>query len=222
MIKYGEGSPNPLANKDSHRPIFTTGHGLPGPYSLADLDRGGGPFWQGSKSAGTLGIPSGPSALSGPKALNAKKTSISDMVSSSSSKLGSLFSFVPSRKKATQEEMSLLFRSASTNYTTVPLSYTITGGSARHKKWPQNLADFRAIWRHFHDNWFLQLMELPLTRLNSEPATIFNPLVLAKRFFLLFDVFAINCRCLYKDWKVMHVILTRERQPKPIWKPRGI
>jgi hypothetical protein len=44
-VIYGEGSPNPLANKDSHRSIFTTGHGLPGPYSLADLDRGEGPFW---------------------------------------------------------------------------------------------------------------------------------------------------------------------------------
>jgi hypothetical protein len=35
-----EGSPNPLANKDPHRSIFASGYGLPGPYSLADLDRG--------------------------------------------------------------------------------------------------------------------------------------------------------------------------------------
>ena len=52
MIKYASG-PNsrgeskPLANKDPHRSIFVSGYGLPGPYSLADLDRGvhfeGGP-----------------------------------------------------------------------------------------------------------------------------------------------------------------------------------
>jgi hypothetical protein len=50
----------------------------------------------------------------------------------------------------------------------------------------KNMADFCAIWRHFHDNWFLQLMELPLTRLNSEPATIFTPRVLAQIFFFFF------------------------------------
>jgi hypothetical protein len=31
------------------------------------------------------------------------------------------------------------------------------------------------MWRHFHDNWFHRLMELPLTRLNTEPDTIFKP-----------------------------------------------
>jgi hypothetical protein len=46
-IQIREGSPNPLVNKDPHRSIFASGYGLPGPYSLADLDRGvhfeGGP-----------------------------------------------------------------------------------------------------------------------------------------------------------------------------------
>ena len=39
-VQIREGSPNPLANKDPHRSIFASGYGLPGPYSLADLDRG--------------------------------------------------------------------------------------------------------------------------------------------------------------------------------------
>ena len=39
-VQNREESPNPLANKDPHRPIFASGYGLPGPYSLADLDRG--------------------------------------------------------------------------------------------------------------------------------------------------------------------------------------
>jgi hypothetical protein len=54
-VHIREGSPNPLANKDPHRSIFASGYGLPGPYSLADLDRGVHFDWGGGgfKSAGT-------------------------------------------------------------------------------------------------------------------------------------------------------------------------
>jgi hypothetical protein len=31
----------------------------------------------------------------------------------------------------------------------------------------KNVEDFRAIWRHFHDNWLLRRMELPLMAINA-------------------------------------------------------
>ena len=58
----------------------------------------------------------------------------------------------------------------------VPLSYTITGGAARHEKVkPKTWRIFTFAddnWYHHHGYWYHQL---PLTRLISEPATIFTP-----------------------------------------------
>ena len=60
------------------------------------------------------------------------------------------------------------------------LSYTITGGAARHEKvkpktWIFTLADDN--WYHHHGYWYYQL---PLTRLISELATIFGYIVMLR------------------------------------------
>jgi hypothetical protein len=73
-------------------------------------------------------------------------------------------------------------------------------------------------------------MELPLTRLNSEPATIFTPPWFYQKmfafrgfcskisFFYIFSTFD----HLFKDLKVVHAILTRERQQTNMKSPRNL
>ena len=64
------------------------------------------------------------------------------------------------------------------------LSYTITGGAARHEKSEaENMADFDVNWRHNHDNWFLMLMVITTDLAHFRARHSFHtPLVLAKRF----------------------------------------
>ena len=82
-----------------------------------------------------------------------------------------------------------------------PLSYTITGGAARHEKVkPKTWRIFTFAddnWYHHHGYWYHQL---PLTRLISEPATIFTPPWFFQnnfRCFLFFARFSVNTCCFW-------------------------
>ena len=106
---------------------------------------------------------------------------------------------------------------------TKPLSYNITGGSARQKKCPQKHGGFSR-----HMTPFPWQLVPPTYGITAEQAQFWarykfhTPLVLSK-IFLLFEIFAVNSRFyfyyfdlafdqLFKDLKVVHAILTRERQ----------
>ena len=80
-----------------------------------------------------------------------------------------------------------------------PLSYTITGGAARQEKVKSKtwriftLADDN--WFHNHGYWYHRL---PLTRLISEPATVFTPPgIFSEKFkmFLFFSRFVLSICC---------------------------